>query len=285
MRRLKVLLLLGLVVLLAAATSEAALQPTRARGQQLDHFWCYGAEGETRVVGGVWLQDQFDIASGAFQETRVGPRQFFCNPVVKRHNNRVTPIRDKDAHLTFYNLPTPTDVAGPQRLIVYSNQFQRKHAALLGQAEMLAVPTQKIEPGNHDFPRRLDHFKCYRVLKSKPANAASVGLGDQFSRTASSVDVGGLGFFCNPTRKIRLDDAGNIAEVTGVQNATDHLACFRAPDPGRESTDVEVRNQFEEARFSVNNAQMLCVPTAKHHLGEVPSFTDIAPGHLAPDEG
>lgn len=283
MRRLKILFLFGLVLLFAAATSEAALQPTRARLQRLDHFWCYVLDDNVAPdVAGVYLQDQFDIPAGAFQKARVGVRQWFCNPVVKRHANRVTQVRDKDAHLEFYELPPTTDVEAPERLVIYSNQFQRQHAAVLGDPVMLAVPTQKLEPGNHGFPQRLDHFKCYAVEKSKPAGAA-VGLADQFSRTASSVDVGDLKLFCNPTRKIRVDANGNVTEVTGVQNATDHLACYTAPGGLEEPVDVRARNQFGDEGFRVQRAGLLCVPTVKHQLGDTGNLTDLAPGR--PGEG
>jgi hypothetical protein len=278
MRRLKILALFGLVLLLAAATSEAALQPNRPRVKRLDHFWCYFIpESEPPRVGQVWLQDQFDIATGAFQPVQVGQPRWFCNPVVKRHNNRVTQINDKNAHLKFYEIAVGSDIPAPPRLVVYSNQFQRKSVAVLGQPRMLAVPTQKVEPGNHDFPRRLDHFKCYDVEQGKPANAVA-GLRDQFSAAASSVDVGGLAFFCNPTRKIRLDDAGNVNEVTGVKNARDHLACYRAPGPALEPITVVARNQFGEEVLVLERAELLCVPTVKHHLGEIDSLTDILPG-------
>ncbi len=219
----------------------------------LDHFRCYRVIQADPEAAGVLvlLQDQFAIP-GDLAEAFVGEPSWFCNPAEKRHRNRFFEITNPDGHLKFYRIDTAPN---PERVIKYRNQFGAGKARL-GQAIMLAVPTQKQGHPPPD-PASLDHFKCYDVLNARPANAV-VGLRDQW-RTEPDVEVGGPVFFCNPTRKFRPD----TGESTGISNPNAHLMCYRTSQTPGVITTVLTFNQFGDESLIVDSADVLCVPTRK----------------------
>lgn len=101
--------------------------------KHLDHFKCYEAAGQPidrRVV----LEDQFGRVISA-----VGKPRWFCVPVEKKHDGRVEPIKNPDAHLTLYEL-RPAEAG---RSIRIEDQFGRRELKVL-RSELLAVPTQKL---------------------------------------------------------------------------------------------------------------------------------------------
>ncbi len=217
----------------------------------LDHFRCYRVlQAEPAFADAVvLLQDQFAIP-GALGEAFVRHPTWFCNPAEKRHKNRFFEITNPDGHLKFYRIDTAPE---PPRVIKYRNQFGGGKA-LLGEAIMLAVPTQKE---GHPPPENLDHFKCYEVLNARPANAL-VGLADQW-RTEPEVEVGGPVFFCNPTRKVHPD----TGLAFGINNPNAHLMCYRTSQSPGVITTVLTFNQFGDEFLIVDNADVLCVPTRK----------------------
>ncbi len=218
----------------------------------LDHFRCYRViEAQPPAAGVlVLLQDQFAIPGG-LGEAFVGEPTWFCNPAEKRHKNRFFEITNPDGHLKFYRIETEPE---PRRVIKYRNQFGGGKA-LLGQAIMLAAPTQKEGHPPPD-PAALDHFKCYEVLRARPANAM-VGLRDQW-RTEPEVEVGGPVFFCNPTRKVHPDGT-----AVGISNPNAHLMCYRTSQSPGVIITVLTFNQFGDEFLIVDNADVLCVPTRK----------------------
>lgn len=268
LKRARLVTLLAVILLFITAGSQAAYgQPPHRR---LDHFRGYPITEAVPATAdqSVILQDQFDIAAGTREEVRVLNPAWFANPVAKRHGRQITPITNPDGHLKFYKIePAEPD---PERIIRYRNQFQRRGwgSAHLGQPIILAVPTQKIRPGDHDPPEGLDHFKCYDVLRFRPAGA-TVDLRDQF-QAELGIEVGGMVLFCNPTRKFDPE----TGEAVGVTNARAHLACYRTwvttsdePLPA-----VLANNQFGDEQLSLDPADLLCVPTRKH-----PRFRVIDP--------
>lgn len=252
----------ALVLLMVGGLLLWTSPPAEARPPRLDHFRCYRVVQATPPVAGavVLLQDQFDIPAGAMPEAFVRDPALFCNPVEKRHRNRLFKITNPDGHLKFYNIDT---ARGPERTIKYRNQFE-KGKARLGAALWLAVPTQKE---GHPPPERLDHFKCYRVLQAEPADTV-VGLRDQWL-TEPQVEVGGPVIFCNPTRK--LDLATGLA--VGVSNPRGHLMCYRTSITAGVAFTVFTNNQFGDELLVVESADILCVPTRK-----AKKFAIAAPG-------
>jgi hypothetical protein len=233
--------ILALVALLASPSAAAAQQ------LRLGHFKCYQTLGDPvdQLVG---TQDQFDIADQTgFEPTFVRQAIRFCNPVAKTHRNRFFDIPDRRAHLTMY-LTTPTDITAT-RIVRIANQFGKTRIRTFS-SPILATPTMK---NNEGFPDDLDHYKCYRAY-GRAANTV-VSLRDQFHEERQ-VKVGEPILFCNPTRK---EHAGNF---TGVQNATDHLACYRISQQPFETTIVGL-DQFGVQTRRVRNADLLCAPTAK----------------------
>jgi hypothetical protein len=101
--------------------------------RHLDHFKCYEAAGEP-IARRVVLEDQFGPTRSA-----VGEPRLFCLPVEKRHDGRVEPIRNPDAHLVLYEL-RPTEAS---RAIKTEDQFGRQGLKVL-RSELLAVPTRKL---------------------------------------------------------------------------------------------------------------------------------------------
>jgi hypothetical protein len=209
----------------------------------LDHFKCYNTTGEPENVV-VGLRDQFGP-----DEAMVRQPAFFCNPVAKVHDNRVTPISDPGAHLTFYVIETGRPRPQVIRPVVIRNQFGEQKLEVDGPA-FLAVPTQKLP---HALPRNLDHFECYKS-GGESVNAA-VDLRDQFHEEPGTRVLSPV-LLCNPVAKLH----GNV--VTPVRNPRDHLVCYEiAGQPFQ--TRVETRNQFGPAALPVFNPRWLCAPSQK----------------------
>jgi hypothetical protein len=237
-----------LVLVLSACMAVLAGVPAQAQDFTLGHFKCYRVIDADPLNLTVGTQDQFDIADqSGFEKTVVNQAFRFCNPVAKSHRRTFFDIPDRRAHLTLY-LASPSDLAVTRRVVI-DNQFGKKRLLTFG-AVVLATPTMK---NNEGFPEMLDHYKCYRAY-GRSVDAV-VSLRDQF-HFAENVRVGAPILFCNPTRK-RHETA-----VFGVQNASDHLTCYRLEPRPFEGT-VSTLDQFGLAQRRLGAADILCAPTAK----------------------
>jgi hypothetical protein len=230
----------------------------------LDHFKCYGTKGKPLDTP-VALQDQF----GAERDVMVLDPVRFCNPVAKIHDDQVTKIRNEDHHLLFYRIKSVEQSA--TRVVRVSNQFGKKREIAVSKATFLAVPTQKIYPGEHPPPRDLDHFKCYEA-KGEPI-AVTVGLKDQFNHEPQ-VRVHVPFALCNPVAKKHEN------KETKILNPDAHLMCYKIETKSFD-TKVKIRNQFGEAELPIQQADVLCVPTHKDNFDMDPHITHMC-GDLYP---
>lgn len=230
--------------------------------QALDHFKCYTTEAKP-VDKGVILEDQFGKG-----EAQVLDPVKFCNPVQKTHKDKVIPIRHRDHHLKFYRIETKDpDVT---RVVYVDNQFGRQQQLVLTRPLFLAVPTQKLYPGEHPPPRALDHFKCYQA-EGEPVQAM-VDLKDQFNYE-SQVKVYKPFVLCNPAEKKFATHENPIY----YPNA--HLMCYLM-EPRPYETKVKTRNQFGEEELPILEADMLCLPSGKKtQIAGIPLITHI--GHIS----
>ena len=210
-----------------------------------NHFKFYGVDEATAEYVGkdVQLVDQF----GAIDAT-VGWPLRFGNPVEKVHGDVVTPIGDKDHHLTFYSLEYEGE---PQSWrVMVNNQFQDDQELTVFGPVALAVPTQK---GDHEAPVCLDHFLVYAVVY-EPFPEVGVFLSDQF--TEEDVVVWEPLYFANPVQK---EDASG---VTDIQNPDEHLVFYRIEGESFSRT-VQTVNQFGEWTLGLTDPELLAVPSQK----------------------
>ena len=111
--------------------------PTQKNGigvvHDLDHFKCYECDGNPVNVF-VDLTDQFHVEMGV---AVLRPR-YLCNPVVKVHNNIITPILYPLAHLVFYEIVGQPFVGN----VTTHNQFGDE-ALPINPADLLGVPSVK----------------------------------------------------------------------------------------------------------------------------------------------
>jgi hypothetical protein len=244
------LLLLAVTTVNAAPTPNSGAQPQSLApaAPTLDHFWCYRTDANP-LDEPIQLQDQFNPV---LVPHVVGAPRWFCNPVKKRHGDTVTKIIDPDAHLTFLQIGTPDFKLLDVRV---KNQFGRRDLKVFAPATLIAVPTKK---NNHDFPDGLDHFKCYRV-KGQPIGVP-VGLRDQFQQAPARL-VGRPVLLCNPTIKVHNNN------TFPINHPKEHLVCYRVT-PVQFSVVVLAQNQFANGQLTVQNPNMLCVPSRKRILTE-----------------
>lgn len=161
-------------------------------------------------------------------------------------------IFDKDAHLTWYTL-APQDPPEPTRKVIVSNQFGGHQTLLIEEATLLLAPTHKIEKGL-SFPRRLDHFKCYRVTEGK-AIGEEVSLRDQYILHGTTRVREPL-LFCVPV------DKRHGSTLTEIMHEDDHLTVYRITD--REiGRDQRTKDQFDKHDLRMVATAMLAVPTRK----------------------
>ncbi|MBC7965231.1 MAG: hypothetical protein H7Z17_04820 [Fuerstia sp.] len=219
------------LLLFAAVTATAA-------DFKLDHFKVYDVK-DTKVAVTVALHGQFDKEA---VKANLVALTHFANPVSKNKE----PIRDKNAHLTWYRIEQ--EMKEPKREIEIENQFG-KHRLVLGQPKFLLAPAEKKEPGSA-FPKELDHFKVYEVLKGESVGK-TVSLEDQFG-IEGKVDVSLPKFFCVPVDKQHGD------KLTKIRNGEDHLAVYEIASTSRLTLD-----QFGEHKLAFEPCEMLCVPSKK----------------------
>ena len=246
--------LVGLASILCASLLFGGQALAQGTAPSLDHFRCYVTQGPPidEVVG---LRDQFDTAAEGGEDVRVTYPVRLCNPVEKKRLDKVTPILNPDAHLKMYlispSLPATgaTSQPAPGRMVYVRNQFGIQRLRL-GQAEVLAVPTQKFP---HNPPQGLDHFKCYRASGRNIAQVVS--LNDQFLQSPDVKVLEPFGF-CNPVEKLHK------GQVTPILNPKGHLVCYTITRE-RFTTQVDTLNQFGSESLLVREPNLLCVPSSK----------------------
>jgi hypothetical protein len=101
----------------------------------------------------------------------------------------------------------------------------------------------------------LDHFQCYRLVRTPGLAVAGVGLRDQFGSITPV--IGSARQLCNPVAKM------HGAEITPVGNPDDHLVFYRAFSRQPRRT-VQVSNQFGSQTLSLGNGVLLAAPARKH---------------------
>lgn len=208
---------------------------------RLDHFLFYDTLAQ-EAGHKVALKGQFDEEPERVKLTYL---DLFGNPVIK---NRGT-IHDRNAHLTWYNLFDP--VPDPVRVVKFRNQFGEQKV-LIGKSIALLAPARKYEKGSA-FPKRLDHFKVYRVLGGEPVDK-EVTLKDQFE--SGRVKVRWPAAFAVPVWKYHH---GNTFKI---QNEKAHLALY-AVTPWYVRTERVVRDQFGRHLLRFYRSVMLAVPSEK----------------------
>jgi hypothetical protein len=214
----------------------------------LDHFMGYWVDEETAPYIGenVTLEDEFGTVNAT-----VGYAVAFGNPAEKLHDEVLTPILDPDHHLTVYYLNYAEE---PREWFVeVDNQFGTQNLTVVGPVA-LAVPTQKVEPGNHEPPLGLDHYLLYYVTESTPVEQY-VNLNDEFG-SQTDVYVYEPMLFGNPVKKTH---DGNVTEIL---NPDVHVVIYDIYG-GYLETTVQVVNQFGEQTLDLYGPSFLAVPSDK----------------------
>ncbi|MFN2182099.1 MAG: hypothetical protein ACK2UV_21670 [Candidatus Promineifilaceae bacterium] len=216
----------------------------------LDHFKVYEVD-EVEVDFGVRLRDQFENNP---KEAHLRALRFFANPTRKEHSGGGASIKDANGHLNWYAIEQ--EQPEPRRTIRFINQFGQ-HSVDIKDPKFLLVPTQKISDEGSEFPKSLDHYKCYEVIQVNSApEPPVVTLGDQFVKE-EAVKVRKPRFFCLPVIKEREN-----GEVFDIMNEEDHLAVYDI-SPKDHQVGIAVKDQFEEREVKVIRSVMLAVPTKK----------------------
>ncbi len=232
-----------------AALAFVLVLALAAGASGLDHFQVYRVK-TVAVSFDVKLTDQFDPAA---KKGHLSAITHFANPSRKVHGQTQIGIENTNAHLTWYTLKQPQ--AEPVRTVRFKNQFGQ-HSVDIREPRFLLVPTQKTSHAGSEFPKTLDHYKCYGVIKVNTAPPLPVvKLGDQFgTRTAQ---VGKPVLFCTPVKKQRNDE-----KPPDLFDAKNHLAIYALP-PLPKAVSIKTKDQFGVRPLSVVSSVMLAVPTEK----------------------
>ena len=212
-----------------------------ANDLKLDYFKFYDVANQ-RINRDVLVQGQFDEEPEVIELVYLN---LFANPVSKNGEE----IFDKHAHLTWYNVFDP--IPEPTRTVVFDNQFGTQKV-LIGRTIALLAPAQKYEHGS-EFPKRLDHFKVYLVLRSEPVGK-EVKLEDQFGGDETVVHYPVA--FAVPVRK------QHWRRTFDINNEDAHLALYRIT-PRYEERSVLARDQFGRHRIHVYRSILLAAPSKK----------------------
>ncbi len=245
---------LGAVLLLVACGGQT---PAPSPAFKIDHFRIYEVDPlEVDLL--VALEGQFDASK---VKTRLLKVTHFANPTRKVHGGAQEGVKDTNAHLTGYALEQ--EATEPRRTVRFRNQFGQ-HSVDLREPRFLLVPTQKTSDPNSAFPERLDHYKCYEVIRVNVApTLPMVLLGHQFG-SEPDVPLEGPRLFCLPVEKVRPD-----AHEQPIQNARDHLALYSTP-PKPVERPIETRDQFGERQLKVVRTALLAVPSEKQAVAAHP---------------
>jgi len=228
---------------LLGVPSQKIVPPT----PPLDHFKCYPvAEGSSPEDVSVQLQDQF----GWYGSVEVTWPMYFCNPVKKN----LEPIVNPDNHLTVYIIEEISQWWD----VTVDNQFGDDQELTVRGPIALAVPTQKLVPGDHEPPEYLNHYLLYEVWEFSNVTA-TVDLDDQFPGTAPGVEVIKPVFFATPAVK------GHLGYWTFPWDPEGHLVFYLISyNEEFYYDDVVINNQFQQAPFSLlDDSELLAVPSVK----------------------
>ena len=119
------------------------------------------------------------------------------------------------------------------------------------------VPTQKISDVGSEFPKSLDHYKCYEVIATNTIpHVPSITLDDQFG-SEQDVQVEKPRYFCVPVKKTLQD--GSLYDI---MNPDEHLVIYDIMPKSNEQK-IRVKDQFEELNLRVIESVMLAVPSEK----------------------
>ena len=222
-----------------------------------DHFLRYQDDVQEEPVSvEVVLEDQFRKV-----KAKVGVLEHFFNPVQKtkwmgeRQNHLVTKIKNKDHHLISYEITTKE--MRPRKVKV-KNQFSKKWQRLeVRQPKYLLVPTQKIRPNDHPFPKKLSHYECYEVKGEELK--IRVALQDQF-RKYDFMPTGNPVCLCNPVKKTHGD------RVSRVYKKKWHLVGYELKAEMEQHIPVLGGNQFGQPSMRVREVDLILVPSRKRHI-------------------
>lgn len=218
-----------------------------ARDLRLDYFKIYDVSNHLAGYR-VALQGQFDKFA---DKVELMALSMFANPVSKNGER----LYDRHAHLTYYSLHQ--QVIEPTRAVVFENQFG-KQKILIGHAHKLMVPAEKYGRGS-EFPKELDHYKVYAVLKGRHVEQR-VKLKDQFG--SQEVEVADPFAFAVPVKKI------HHGETFGIHNERAHLVIYRMT-PGSVDQTKLVRDQFGRRYLRILRSVLLGTPSLKLEWREV----------------
>jgi uncharacterized repeat protein (TIGR02543 family) len=228
--------------------------------KSLDHFKCYWVD----PLGGppeeiVTLEDQFVSI-----DAEVRSADLFCNPVEKMHGSEITSIANPDDHFAIYNLEYEEDPVAKR--VGVTNQFGTQELTVYGPVKV-AVPTQKIEPGDHAAPTCLDHYLLYEVIDSAPMEPVLVILNDEFEAEPDAFVVAPR-FLANPVKKT------HGSEVSDITDTDTHLVFYDIEVSGGNglspTVDVAAKNQFGDQSFVAYEVGFLAVPSEKTVLPTPP---------------
>ena len=217
-----------------------------------DHFKVYDVD-DVAVEDSVYLTDQFDPQS---KQATVVALTHFANPVHKiLEDGSESKIQNKHRHLTWYRLNQQQPE--PRRTVRFRNQFGQQSVDIR-QAQVLLVPTQKLLESDSEFPKNLDHYKCYRIIQvNVPPEQHTLTLIDQFE-TQENVQLGPPVLFCPPVKKERPG-----YEEQPIQKPRDHLTIYRIEEHAFQR-DFGIHDQFfEEQGLVTSRSVFLAVPTTK----------------------
>jgi hypothetical protein len=217
----------------------------------LNHFQCYELRGRNyQAFEGVQTNDA--AAGPAINDVKKPKR--FCAPTSK---NGEDPTAVTDApHLLGLQIRQTdprkfTKVSG----VVVMNQFGPQLMDL-SKPDLFLVPSAKdlVQiPAPLPGPPALDHFKCYKVRRTK-LRATGIAVEDQFG--AGTVDIKKPAHLCLPTDK----------NGEGVVNAAQGMLCYkvkrsRDSAPFNRPSPFFVDNQFGPTTEEVSDVRELCVPS------------------------
>ena len=120
----------------------ALLAPTKTVGSgseipnDLDHYKVYEVLEVKPIKRKVPLIDQF----GAKDDVTIGKTMFFAVPVIKKYGDKVSPIVNVKAHLTFYAILPKKPINMTKETVDHFG----KHKLAFVESELLALPTFKL---------------------------------------------------------------------------------------------------------------------------------------------
>lgn len=235
-----------LVAALALALAATGCPPP----VKLQHFRVYEVE-RVPFEARVRLTDQLDPAA---KDAKLVVLTHFANPSRKVHSGHTAGVDRPDEHFDVYAIDQPQPE--PRRTVRFRNQFGQ-HSVDIREPRFLLVPAQKTSHAGSTFPDKLDHYKCYKIVKINTAPPLPVViLGDQFG-SQSGVQVKDPVLFCIPAKKEREGEPPKE-----IVNKVDHLAIYDLP-PMAVPQQIKTRDQFGDRPLRVLRSVMLAVPTEK----------------------